>query len=73
MNSSVEDTNGSGNPAELAMTDSLTGLGNRARFYDKMERLIAERAEDPAPFAIGIIDLDGFIADQRSVRPQRWR
>ncbi|MEX0345373.1 MAG: putative bifunctional diguanylate cyclase/phosphodiesterase [Rhizobiaceae bacterium] len=60
MNSSVEDTNGSANPAELAMTDSLTGLGNRARFYDKMERLIAERAEDPAPFAIGIIDLDGF-------------
>lgn len=60
MNSSVEDTNGSANPAELAMTDSLTGLGNRARFYDKMQRLIAERSDDPAPFAIGIIDLDGF-------------
>lgn len=60
MNSSVEDTNGSANPAELAMTDSLTGLGNRARFYDKMQRLIAERSADPAAFAIGIIDLDGF-------------
>ncbi len=60
MNFSVEDTNGSANPAELAMTDSLTGLGNRARFHDKMQRLISERAEDPAPFAIGVIDLDGF-------------
>lgn len=56
----VEDTNESANPSELAMTDSLTGLGNRARFHDKMQRLIAERQDDPAPFAIGIIDLDGF-------------
>ncbi len=45
---------------ELAMTDQLTGLGNRARFFDKIERLIADRIEDPVPFAIGIIDLDGF-------------
>jgi diguanylate cyclase (GGDEF)-like protein len=45
---------------DLAFTDPLTGLGNRRRFLDKVERLIDERAEDPAPFAIGIIDLDGF-------------
>jgi len=45
---------------ELAFTDLLTGLGNHRRFYDKVDRLIVDRAEDPAPFAIGILDLDGF-------------
>lgn len=47
-------------PADLVFTDPLTGLGNQRRFVDKVERLKAERAEDPAPFAIGIVDLDGF-------------
>jgi diguanylate cyclase (GGDEF)-like protein len=46
--------------ADQAFTDPLTGLGNRRRFYDKVDRLIAERADDPAPFTIGILDLDGF-------------
>ncbi len=50
----------SAEPAELAYTDPLTGLGNRRRFFEKVERLIADRAEDPIPFAILIIDLDGF-------------
>ena len=45
---------------DLALTDALTGLGNARRFVDKIERLLTERADDPAPFAIGIIDLDGF-------------
>ncbi|MFZ1775020.1 MAG: EAL domain-containing protein [Rhizobiaceae bacterium] len=45
---------------ESALTDSLTGLGNGRRFHDKVERLIAERSEDPVPFAIVILDLDGF-------------
>lgn len=45
---------------DLAFTDPLTGLGNQRRFIDKVERLISDRADDPAPFAIGIIDLDGF-------------
>lgn len=45
---------------DLAFTDPLTGLGNHRRFFDKVERLISDRAEDPAPFAVGIIDLDGF-------------
>ena len=46
--------------ADLAFTDPLTGLGNLRRFFDKIDRLILERADDPAPFAIGILDLDGF-------------
>ena len=45
---------------DLAFTDPLTGLGNHRRFFDKVERLIADRADDPAPFAVGIVDLDGF-------------
>lgn len=45
---------------DLAFTDPLTGLGNLRRFFDKIDRLIVERADDPAPFAIGILDLDGF-------------
>jgi diguanylate cyclase (GGDEF)-like protein len=46
--------------SDLVYTDPLTGLGNMRRFFDKVDRLIAERADDPAPFTIGILDLDGF-------------
>ena len=46
--------------SDLAFTDPLTGLGNDRRFYDKVDRLISDRAEDPAPFTVGILDLDGF-------------
>ena len=49
-----------GDGTDLAYTDPLTGLGNQRRFIDKIERLIRERADDPAPFALGILDLDGF-------------
>ena len=49
-----------GQGADLAFTDPLTGLGNLRRFFDKVDRLILERADDPAPFAIGILDPDGF-------------
>ncbi|TIT20077.1 MAG: GGDEF domain-containing protein, partial [Mesorhizobium sp.] len=30
------------------------------RFFDKIDRLISDRADDPAPFTVGILDLDGF-------------
>ena len=45
---------------DLAFTDPLTGLGNHRRFFDKVERLISDRSDDPAPFAVDILDLDGF-------------
>ncbi len=60
MGASFETSVGKAESGDLALTDPLTGLGNHRRFSDKVERLIAERADDPAPFAIGIIDLDGF-------------
>ncbi|MEM1376493.1 MAG: EAL domain-containing protein [Pseudomonadota bacterium] len=47
-------------PDELAYTDTLTGLGNNRRFLRKLENTLAEREDDPVPFAIGVIDIDGF-------------
>ena len=44
----------------MAYTDPLTGLGNRYRLRDKVRQLASERADDPAPFTIGIANLDGF-------------
>lgn len=44
----------------MAYRDPLTGLGNRHRMREKVMAIAAERAEDPAPFTIGIANLDGF-------------
>ncbi|HET7414034.1 MAG TPA: EAL domain-containing protein [Pararhizobium sp.] len=44
----------------MAFTDPLTGLGNRRRLRDKIEKLAAERADDPAPFTMGVANLDSF-------------
>ena len=44
---------------EEASTDALTGLGNRRRF---MLELDAALADDAAPFALIVFDLDGFKA-----------
>ena len=44
----------------MAYSDPLTGLGNRYRLRDKVRQIAKEREEDPAPFAIGIANLDGF-------------
>jgi len=43
-----------------ANTDSLTGLPNRKRFEERMTELAAELAIHPAPYAILLIDADGF-------------
>lgn len=43
-----------------AYTDQLTGLGNGLRLKDKLGQLVAERADDPAPFTLGLVNLDGF-------------
>ncbi|MGV1870677.1 putative bifunctional diguanylate cyclase/phosphodiesterase [Agrobacterium rosae] len=44
----------------MAYSDPLTGLGNRYRLRDKIRMLAAERASDPAPFTIGVANIDGF-------------
>jgi diguanylate cyclase (GGDEF)-like protein len=51
---------GAAGPVDRRLTDTLTGLGNARRFLGKVDGLIAERADDPAPFMVGIVDLDGF-------------
>ncbi len=59
---SEEEAKASATPSmvEMAYTDSLTGMANRRRLEDTITALVEERAEDPAPFTIGILDLDGF-------------
>ena len=44
----------------MAYSDPLTGLGNKYRLRDKIRLLAAERASDPAPFAVGVVNIDGF-------------
>lgn len=44
----------------MAYTDPLTGLGNSYRMRDKVRQIAADRASDPAPFTIGLANLDGF-------------
>ncbi|UHS55760.1 EAL domain-containing protein [Agrobacterium vaccinii] len=44
----------------MAYSDPLTGLGNRYRLRDKVRMLATERANDPAPFTIGVANIDGF-------------
>ena len=47
-------------PQAIAYTDPLTGLGNRYRMRERARALSLERADDPAPFTIGIVNLDAF-------------
>jgi diguanylate cyclase (GGDEF)-like protein len=60
MHNLMQDREMARDNADLEFTDPLTGLGNHRRFHDKVDRLISERADDPAPFAVGLLDLDGF-------------
>ncbi|MGN6549223.1 MAG: putative bifunctional diguanylate cyclase/phosphodiesterase [Pararhizobium sp.] len=60
MSSGTEYEGEAGEEHRMAFTDPLTGLGNRRRLRDKIEKLAAERADDPAPFTMGVANLDGF-------------
>ncbi len=44
----------------MPFTDPLTGLGNCQRLKERITRLVADRADDPAPFTLCILNLDGF-------------
>ena len=50
--------------ARLAYHDALTGLANRARFLDRLERALgrAHAAGDPGRVAVLMLDLDDFKA-----------
>ena len=47
---------------ELTVTDSLTGLGNRAAFQEAIEQREAARRSQGLPYAVLVIDLDHFKA-----------
>ncbi|WP_377292944.1 putative bifunctional diguanylate cyclase/phosphodiesterase [Rhizobium sp. SG2393] len=47
---------GSGAP----VTDRLTGLGTLESLREAIACIAAERAADPAPFTVGLLNLDGF-------------
>lgn len=44
----------------LANLDSLTTIPNRRRFFSELSDRITERKSSKEPFAVGILDLDGF-------------
>lgn len=46
--------------AQEAFRDSLTGLANRTRFLNRLERAIAARDQRPTPIAVLCLDLDNF-------------
>jgi diguanylate cyclase (GGDEF)-like protein len=44
----------------MAYTDSLTKLPNRVQFHDRLELAVTQAKHDYKPFALFIMDLDGF-------------
>jgi diguanylate cyclase (GGDEF)-like protein len=46
----------------LAYTDALTALSNRRRFTERLKDLIAYSQKHRTPFALVLVDLDGFKA-----------
>lgn len=44
----------------LAHLDALTGLANRRQFFANFEATLDRAVESGEPFAVGLIDLDGF-------------
>lgn len=47
-------------PASIGAVDPLTGLGNARCLRQTVLDLAKERASDPAPFTIGLANIDGF-------------
>lgn len=46
--------------AAQATTDVLTGLGNRRRLYEEIDRELARAARGGQPVSVLLVDLDGF-------------
>jgi len=46
--------------ADQALRDPLTGLANRALFYDRLTHAVQLRHRDPKALAVLSLDLDGF-------------
>ncbi len=48
--------------ARLANVDSLTDLPNRRCFFDRLAVVLSDAGQDRRPFAVGVMDIDGFKA-----------
>lgn len=46
--------------SEMAMTDPMTGISNRRKFFLRANRLLEQAKQKNAPFFLALIDLDGF-------------
>lgn len=46
--------------AQMAITDPLTGLPNRRHFTECLEKELSRKSADGLPFALLVLDLDGF-------------
>ena len=46
----------------LARTDELTGLANRRRWHEEIDRELARARRRSAPMCVALLDLDGFKA-----------
>lgn len=46
--------------ADFANKDFLTGVYNRRYFYDDMQEYLSSIEENPAPYAVALIDVDGL-------------
>ena len=59
---------------DLAFTDLLTGLGNHRRFFDKVDRLISDRADEHADCGFAVRQPpngDRAHAQRKRPRPAR--
>jgi len=48
--------------SEMAMTDSMTGVANRRKFFIRAPRLLEQAKQQHVPLYLALIDLDGFKA-----------
>lgn len=60
VNNTIENMENINKIANFANKDFLTGLFNRRYFYDDMQGYLASLEENPMPYAVALIDVDGL-------------
>ena len=60
VNNTIENMENINKIANFANKDFLTGLFNRRYFYDDMQEYLVSLEENPMPYAVAVIDVDGL-------------
>ena len=60
VNNTIENMENINKIANFSNKDFLTGLFNRRYFYDDMQEYLSSIEENPAPYAVALIDVDGL-------------